>query len=82
MTGPYLSDAAARLAMLDAQAASIQVSLLKMCVYVTVTDGEIRRRAIDACIAAGLMDGPIESILPEVERVVEEVLKDAGSSSK
>ena len=29
----YLSDAAARLAKLDTQAASIQLSLLKMCVY-------------------------------------------------
>ena len=76
----HLSDAAARLAKLDAQAARIQLSLVKMCVYVTVGVGEVRQRAIDACIAARLMDSPIESVMAEVERVVTKVMNDARSS--
>ena len=73
----YLSDAAARLAKLDAQAARIRLSLLKICVYVTVSDGRIRRRALDAGIAAGVMNLPAEKFEDEVQRVVEEVLNEA-----
>jgi hypothetical protein len=73
----YLSDAAARLDRLDAQATSIKGSLLRVKVYLNVGDAKIRQRTIEACLAAGLLNTPIERLADEVERVLAEVLREA-----
>jgi len=75
-TQEVLSDAAIRLDKLDAQAAAIKLSLLKMSVCVAVVGGERRQRAIDACVADNVLSAPPKAFEGEVGRVIEEVLRD------
>ncbi|QNI31998.1 hypothetical protein H7849_23790 [Alloacidobacterium dinghuense] len=73
----HLSDAAARLRRLDAQVDAIRLSLMEMYVYVIVCQAETRRRAIDACLAAGLQKLPVDRLAGEVHRVIAEIVGEA-----
>lgn len=69
-----LSDVVTRVDKLDAQAASIRLSLLKVTVYCSVGCDEIRQRAINACLAAGLQKEPVDRLTEGVHRVLAEII--------
>jgi hypothetical protein len=77
-TQENLCDAVVRLDKLEAQAAVIRLSLLKVSVYVAVEGDEIRQRAINACLAADVLSAPLQRFAREVHQVIDELLNDAA----
>jgi Sigma-70 region 2 len=62
-----------RLDRLRGQADAIRLSTLKMCVYLHVGHNEtLRVRCLDACIGAGLLTSPVETLNDDVLKVIEE----------
>jgi hypothetical protein len=63
-----------RFEKLDAAAAAMSLSLLKILVYVAVSSEKTRQRAIDACLAANVLSVPPSEMAAEVRRVIAKVM--------
>lgn len=70
-----ISPTARRLDRLDEQTGHLRVLLLEMAVATSVPNPELRTRALEVCIGAGLLTSPYCNLLRDVDYVVGEVAK-------
>lgn len=74
MPADFLTHVAGRLDRLDAEARRIRMSGIKTACYLALGGSEPRRsRAVIACIEAGLLDSPIDTLADDIQRVIDEV---------
>jgi predicted transcriptional regulator len=65
----------AQLDRLDKQICRLRAMLVEMAVAVSVSRPELRTRALEACIRAGLQTAPYCNLLRDVDYVIGEVAK-------
>ena len=68
-----ISPTARRLDRLDEQTCRLRALLLEMAVAASVPTPDLRNRALEVCIRAGLLTSPYCNLLREVDCVIAEV---------
>ena len=68
-----LSPTARRLDRLDEQMNRLRALLLEMLVATSVTSPDLRSRALEVCVGAGLLTSPYCNLLRDVHYVIGEV---------